>query len=805
MAGYVRDQNASWTELRVHGVSGTPPESMLGHPTVRRVSGDPSSGFYRRVWEAASVSADNDEDVLEAYSWGGLTSGGKLRALWLLLIPFLLVNVAFYARPADRPGRLQSFAEVIQRLFALTITATLVLATANVSMDFAGWQCRPHGPSCDASWLGFLSWQALAAPGRRIALTALLPIAVIALLWWLAHKTWCANEVTAVTDAPSDGQSSLLENRHMWNSARPVRRLRAVHVGGGLSLVGILALAPFAGDWPSLHAGTAVSGAKRGAELLLVVVLLLGAASVVLACLPSMSDRPGWRLRPKPDEEMPAAPPAAAARRAVWDSRRSWLIAALPWTVVVVDAVALAWISLTDPAPAVTPGEPRGTLPWLSGAIHIGIVAQAVFLIVMVIVLRAMRGGGSPDGRTPVAWRGYATAVLMLFGSALAGTYAATMVLAVAHVLGKPEPRTVGHDPLVTSLPYFWAAALAVLITAAAAVLGIWAWLAMRRAAKGDLLDEVLTSYGPDLPAPDAGQADRDAAGVRARAIAREWATATLDDLFRRVTGWFVGITAVLIVAACVGYLIDPTAVTDAVFLKGMANVGDWLVGLFAALLIYLGRQTYQNAGTRRLVGVIWDLGTFWPRAAHPLAPPCYAERTVPELINRVGFLTTRDRVVLSCHSQGAIIGAAVVNQLTYEQSGRVALLTYGAPLRRLYARFFPAYFGVGVLKRTGALMVRGPAEPDPETVPWRNLYRLSDPIGGAVFDKCVIDRCLIDPEFAKAAGDISYPQTYGHSYYPDDPEFPAAVAEVKQLRLAADPENVAVVAALTGPLSTTP
>ena len=34
-----------------------------------------------------------------------------------------------------------------------------------------------------------------------------------------------------------------------------------------------------------------------------------------------------------------------------------------------------------------------------------------------------------------------------------------------------------------------------------------------------------------------------------------------------------------------------------------------------------------------------------------------------------------------SCHSQGAVIGVAVVNQLTYAQSARVAYLTYGRPM----------------------------------------------------------------------------------------------------------------------------
>lgn len=99
-------------ELRIHGVSGTPPASMLGVPSVTRVAGDEAAGFYRpQDAEGHPIDADGEGSLVEAYSWGGLTSGGKLRALWLLLTPFTLVNVAFFmaalplgVKPADFPA-----------------------------------------------------------------------------------------------------------------------------------------------------------------------------------------------------------------------------------------------------------------------------------------------------------------------------------------------------------------------------------------------------------------------------------------------------------------------------------------------------------------------------------------------------------------------------------------------------------------------------------------------------------------------------------------------------------------------------
>ena len=71
--------------------------------------------------------------------------------------------------------------------------------------------------------------------------------------------------------------------------------------------------------------------------------------------------------------------------------------------------------------------------------------------------------------------------------------------------------------------------------------------------------------------------------------------------------------------------------------------VGVWLIGILLVGLVVLGALAFRVPKTRKAVGILWDIGSFWPRDVHPLAPPCYAERAVPELaIRRLAASTPR-------------------------------------------------------------------------------------------------------------------------------------------------------------------
>src|SRR6478609_10018214 len=125
------------TELRVHGVSGTPAESMLDRPLLTRVAGDANAGFYRPRPEYGATTGPGGAE-LEGYRWGNLTAGAAARAFWLLLLPFTLANVMIWLRPPAPPmGR--AVVRGLCRAFALSLTGSFVLCFVGAALDLFAW------------------------------------------------------------------------------------------------------------------------------------------------------------------------------------------------------------------------------------------------------------------------------------------------------------------------------------------------------------------------------------------------------------------------------------------------------------------------------------------------------------------------------------------------------------------------------------------------------------------------------------------------------------------------------------------
>ena len=86
----------------------------------------------------------------------------------------------------------------------------------------------------------------------------------------------------------------------------------------------------------------------------------------------------------------------------------------------------------------------------------------------------------------------------------------------------------------------------------------------------------------------------------------------------------------------------------------------------------------------RRQVGILWDLGSFWPRWFHPLAPPGYGPKAVEDLSAVLKGLPD-DAVVEPSPRDLSSRPSQCSNRVTVD-----VFLTYGSQLGILYPRMFP-------------------------------------------------------------------------------------------------------------------
>uniref|UniRef100_A0AAU2AF98 Lipase family protein n=1 Tax=Streptomyces sp. NBC_00093 TaxID=2975649 RepID=A0AAU2AF98_9ACTN len=741
-------------ELLVHGVGGATPEKMLNDPRTVRVTGDDTAAVFRRVDDADAEDRPVDPDgapVREAYVWCNLTSGNGTRALWLLLLPFMVVNLAHWMRPTarNRPGTVRLYGLLV-RLAGLTLTVLLVAAACEVALDLTAWQCAGTRACAEAhSWLGFLSptesdggWWS--EPGRRLALAAVVPAALTGLLWFLSRRTWSAYEsqkpLTHAPEAADDNIRTALGRPGFWYGRRLVARLRAAHTAAGL-----LTVAAALGSAASRHdrepGGPA---ALEALSRLLDVALIAGAVAVVwVVCRRGRTER---RL----DQEL--------------DARLVRLLPGAALALLLLTAVYAGWSRPGWRSTGRLPGDTTfGTIALLQGLLVLGLAVVAHLLY------RA-----HPDPRA--AMRGFAGPAVATLACALGGVMSGGVSQRVADWLDGTGGTIAGPPVLLT-----WQAS--VIPAALLVVLGLIGWLARRtlQLRRGEL-EAVERDY-------DDGSGER-MDDARTRRIASTRAMAALTDRAPRILGITSAVTLLLGAAALAGAQLTDDTPGDAshgsyAIVQGAAEtaqaLGSWLIGVGFLLFVTWGRRAYKDASARRTIGILWDVGTFWPRAAHPFAPPCYAERAVPDLTWRMATWTeeTGGRLVISGHSQGSVLAAAAAWQLKPSVRKRVALLTYGSPLERLYGRWFPAHFGPAALTSLHH-----------DVACWRNLYRLTDPIGGPVH---LPGDCGPEVDRAPLKDPLSYGRTkkhplpapiLGHSDYQADPAFAEEREELlKRLR----------------------
>ncbi|TMR94623.1 hypothetical protein [Nonomuraea basaltis] len=205
----------------------------------------------------------------------------------------------------------------------------------------------------------------------------------------------------------------------------------------------------------------------------------------------------------------------------------------------------------------------------------------------------------------------------------------------------------------------------------------------------------------------------------------------------------------------------------------------NWLTTACAAVamalppaLIVLLQRGWRDARHRRTIGVLWDVSTFWPRRSHPLAPPSYAERAVPELQRRLWWLHDNGGVPLvAAHSQGSVLAVAALAQpCSRPAHDRVTLVTFGSPLRTLYAWGFPAYFNDALFER----LADGPGI---KVCRWRNFHYRTDFIGGPVRDR--VDVPLPDPPASRFLYGQPLPRVGGHTGFWEDENMREQIARL--------------------------
>ncbi|GAA1234244.1 membrane protein [Prauserella halophila] len=366
-------------------------------------------------------------------------------------------------------------------------------------------------------------------------------------------------------------------------------------------------------------------------------------------------------------------------------------------------AVTVAAAMVGAPLPATLPGT-NATVE-LVGAALLGGCALFALLLVPTVLLARREWAHLPRRLRPWAG-GWAAAPALALAGLLGGGFGAGLAVALRQLLGSDGLRLPEGYDLITML---WGGGLVV-----AGLLTAWAVAgsSLRRVRRG-VPDIVTLLQGQQAPAAD----DEEASAAWARA---GWDRKYLHRLVLTFA-CTLGAGAVVLVALRVtmgpvpGWLAPLSAV-------GVLALGALAAGLLRA--VYTAATGQQRS---RHLGAFTDLASFWPRAAHPVVPPSYALKVVPELADRVRthLEEPNTRVVLAGYHVGGLLtvlaAARLADELSDEDRERLGLLTAGAPLQWGYQRAFPAMFPSASLARlSGGLSGR-----------WRGLCRGTDAFGG--------------------------------------------------------------------------
>lgn len=712
-------------ELRVHGVGGASPEELLDVPLTRRVAGDPAAGFFR-PWHDRSRST-----ALEGYSWGGLTSASRLRALWVLLTPFALVNLAGWmirhggeaadTGPRRRTG-LESSAAALVRLFGLLVTVGVVGYVVAGTMDLVAYQCGARSTCVSGRWWlsAFDNRVVDDRLGAVVSVGAVMAVLVVGGIAWVARRSQQAihpgTEGVGFEGRDDPAFELNLAHRSLWMSPHVAHRLGLTHLAAGTATVGIVLS----------HVSEMLELADTSLLTAFGWAVLAGAGLITL------------RL-----DGVPAAVHAALA-----------VGAGAHLIVAVIVAAGDGSGRMADPGPL--PGS-RVVSDLLLPLVPATALAAGAVMVVL----------WSRQRTTPLRVAVVAPA-LLLAGSGLVDAFGSGLLIRLADLLGSPVvdseyplDGSTAQSPIVYADVVGDVAVVTVLTLMVVAIAGLVAWL---RAGDGPGCEVLAERFAQRGGLDCADPRDR----PWARRVGRAEALASLTDQAAAVVAWVVA-TVVVVMAAAVWSGGDGSGLRLGPWADRLAGPASVVVGLLPVVAVFAVARLYRSRSVRRVVGILWDVGTFWPRWFHPWCPPAYGERAVPQLGDRLAVLTERGSVVVSAHSQGAALAFATLRLADDRALAHTSLLTHGNPLDRLYARYFPEYMSTPSFSRLAQRVVG-----------WVNLWRVTDYVGGPLRARGVDDVAVVDPPSTRApARGEARPTALRHSDFDRAPEYEAALGRL--------------------------
>ena len=801
---------------------------------------------------------------IEAYSWGGLTSRNVLRSLWLLLLPFTLVNLAGWMVEADphpeKRRHRQWHAEIQERairLVAFLVTISFVTWAAAILVDLVAHQCGGQ-PICHEGhwWLDFLGRTHFEKhPAARMTLGVVGPLFLLFVLTVLAYKSRRDFErfnPHKFTDEAGDAAN--LRNEQFWYRPSLVSELSWIHIAGAI----LTLLAQTAYSLSLFELGEASNRLRVVAWASVAILLLLAVATVLLRINRQTTERvPRWRRKAL----MWVAIVAAAGMGllgyyAIWRVRAignfpeelvafrrlPFLLLALEGIVIfVVGLSQFVWWWMKKRRQEQRGGEARRWPIFLAVVFMALVLAAAVkalwvffvwifavlaiaafvanwrrkpslLLVIMAGTGLVVGGAAATQGNwTPARvataalaiawtlmavdaswqrdrfrWGGTAT-VSLLAVFILTGSFAGVAKRIADFLDRDPTAQqaigapAVAHINLELPAAYDWFS----VVFATSLVLLIFAAAMLYLRTRIDRVGWVMPTSSTRPIEPPAIPLEGDHLTAAESQVASSVAMARTAKAGDLIFTFLAGMTGLALLTGVVraifdgsdAHLFDRLLTAYSVDQLGwLLTPSSWLLASLPALFVVAFRKGFSSEATRRKLGIVWDVASFWPRRFHPLAAPSYAERVVPELQQRIKEAvgdgsTPRSKVVIAAHSQGSVVAFAALATRPVSQMQAIALATYGSPLGSLYHRAFPTYFTLEDFDDIARALTPGT---DQNLSRWKNFYRDTDPIGGIAFTEPWPEPEQLDPRDVYLADPYLWcfwegqpvPRPLGHSDY---------------------------------------